>query len=409
MAASPFATALQATHFAHYPPQARELAVQHLSVLRTLPIIFAAVLLRELIGFDWQFPAERAELVAQLELLKNLNTSGALHNTIQSFAALPLSAELQAKPWAVQPEAFMEALTAYLWTVHATDAFRAAATQYSEQLAKIRAQAAPATPRLCIVLMGRDGTTGQLRLFEKLRRYGCYFNNVDTTAGLHTALEVVTARAQADPASYAHWYIDGATTDGISGATGLTTISYAALTPMRRMLLQMMHDARTSGTVGPEDLRSLMLQLRPEQFAATQTTQDEVMRHFQLDLLTQGSGTQIFSTTFVQWAAREVLRRARPSTLVLRYAPRQAARPMNDLVFASATPEQLDPHGSMIDADMGAYYTWLNLTRLSGAEKSRFIACHEGGSEAIAIAPALSASTLSTQTCTLRQILEWTA
>ena len=106
---------------------------------------------------------------------------------------------------------------------------------------------------------------------------------------------------------------------------------------------------------------------------------------------TQGSGTQIFSTTFVQWAAREVLRRARPHTLVLRYAPRQAERPMNDLVLASAAEEQLDPHGSLIDADMGAYYTWLNLTRLPGAEKSRFIACHEGGSEAIAIAPTLAA------------------
>ncbi len=409
MAASPFATALQATDFAQYPPQARELAVHHLPVLRTLPIIFAAVLLRELIGFDWQFPAERAELVAQLKLLENRGSSSAVQNTMQSFAALPLSAELQAKAWAVQPEAFVEALTAFLWTVHATDAFRAAATQYSEQLAAIRAQSAPATPRLCIVLMGRDATTGQLRLFEKLRRYGCYFNNVDNSASLHTALEAAQARAHGDPASYAHWYVDGGATESLGGAASLTTVSYAALTPMRQKLLQMMHDARISGTVGPEDLRSLMLQLRPDQFAATQTTQDEVLRHFQLDLLTQGSGTQIFSTTFVQWTAREVLRRARPHTLVLRYAPRQAERPMNDLVLANTMEEQLDPHGSMIDADMGAYYTWLNLTRLSGAEKCRFIACHEGGSEAIAIAPALSASTLSSQHCTLQQILQWTA
>ena len=92
MAASPFATALQATDFAQYPPQARELAVHHLPVLRTLPIIFAAVLLRELIGFDWQFPAERAELVAQLKLLENRGSSSAVQNTMQSFAALPLSA-----------------------------------------------------------------------------------------------------------------------------------------------------------------------------------------------------------------------------------------------------------------------------------------------------------------------------
>ena len=31
--------------------------------------------------------------------------------------------------------------------------------------------------------------------------------------------------------------------------------------------------------------------------------QQGVLDHFQVSLLTQGSGTQIFSTTFVQWAA----------------------------------------------------------------------------------------------------------
>ena len=268
MAASLLATSLQAADFAGYPPQARELAVSHLSVLRTLPIIFAAVLLRELIGFDWQFPAEQAEMTAQLELLNNDGSSGSLRDTLQNFAALPLSEELQAKPWAAQPEAFMEALTADLWTLHATDAFRVAATKYSERLAAMRAQTPPTVPRLCIVFIGRDAATGPLRLFEKLRRYGCSFNHVDMSAGVQTAWETLQLRAQKDPANYAHWYVDGGATEGIRTAAGVTTISYAALSPMRRMLLQRMHDARVSGTMGPEDLRSLMLQMQPEQFAA---------------------------------------------------------------------------------------------------------------------------------------------
>ena len=33
-------------------------------------------------------------------------------------------------------------------------------------------------------------------------------------------------------------------------------------------------------------------------------TGDEVLNRFQIRLLTEGSGTQIFSTTFAQWAAR---------------------------------------------------------------------------------------------------------
>jgi hypothetical protein len=36
---------------------------------------------------------------------------------------------------------------------------------------------------------------------------------------------------------------------------------------------------------------------------------------------------------------------------------------------------------------MGAYYTWINLQRLSGAGQSCFIAWFEGHGEAVAIAP----------------------
>jgi hypothetical protein len=44
------------------------------------------------------------------------------------------------------------------------------------------------------------------------------------------------------------------------------------------------------------------------------------------DWMLPGSGTQIFSTTFVQWAARECLRRAQPETIVLHYAPDNRCR-----------------------------------------------------------------------------------
>jgi hypothetical protein len=82
---------------------------------------------------------------------------------------------------------------------------------------------------------------------------------------------------------------------------------------------------------------------------------------------------------------------------------------MNDLLLPAASEEQLDPRGSLIDANMGAFYTWLNLMRLSGAENSRFIACHEGGSQAIAIAPGIAAGTVSSQPCDLNRILRYTA
>ena len=39
---------------------------------------------------------------------------------------------------------------------------------------------------------------------------------------------------------------------------------------------------------------------------------------------------------------------------------------MNELLAEHQRPPDLDPRGSLIDADMGAYYTWLNQQRLPG-------------------------------------------
>ena len=50
-----------------------------------------------------------------------------------------------------------------------------------------------------------------------------------------------------------------------------------------------------------------------------------MLDRFQVKLLTEGSGTQIFSTTFAQWTAREALRRAQSQTLLVRFAPTATA------------------------------------------------------------------------------------
>jgi len=79
--------------------------------------------------------------------------------------------------------------------------------------------------------------------------------------------------------------------------------------------------------MGPEFLRTLMARLRPADLGFS-AADDPVLDRFQVKLLTEGSGTQIFSTTFTQWAAREALRRAQPHTLLVRFAPRQRQKPM---------------------------------------------------------------------------------
>ncbi len=403
---------LQAADLAAYPPLAKAVAVKHLALLQRLPSAFAALLLSAVVDYDWRFPAEQDDVERQLAFLGSMGESG-LAATMAGFAGLTLSPGLREVPWGATPANFVEKLTAYLWSTHQMDRFRQVAGAYQQALLKAQPEPQPAIPRLCVVMVGRDAASGTLKLFSKLRPHGTYFNQVKASGGLEGLLAAVEARASAHRTAYAHWYVDGGVPFPISNAEepqGLLSISYERLAPVRRALLAKVNLVRTSGdVVGPENLRSLLATLRPSELGANFPTQDAVRQHFEMSLLTEGSGTQIFSTTFVQWAGRELLRRARPLTLVLRYAPRQTERSMNDMLAPDAPGVGMDPAGSLVDADMGAYYTWVNLMRMTGAEQASFVVWFEGQNEALAAGPGMARGVLSNTVCDLDTLLHWLA
>jgi hypothetical protein len=403
-------TIIKAEDFVHYPPGGRRVATENLSLLQKLPPAFAVSLLREIAEYDWRFPAEQADIDMQLRYLGAMPASR-LQSTMAGFAAFSLSPALDKSHMAASPIEFTEKLTAYLWSTHQMDNFRRVAETYQHELRLAEPERQPEISRLCVVVVGKDSPSGQMRLFQKLRPYGTCFTRVNPSGGLDALFGAVNERVRTHPAAYGHWYVDGGAEykGGASGTTGreLTVVSYAALGTLRTALLEKMTHARTSGVMGPEELRSLLAQLRPEQMGAVGTSEDAVLRHFELNLLTEGSGTQIFSTTFVQWAAREVLRRARPLTLMARFAPRQVQRPMNDMLAGNVSDVKYDLPGSLVDADMGAFYTWINLMRLPGADNSRFVAWFEDRQEALVIAPTMAKGTVSTQVCDLSQVLRW--
>ncbi len=400
--------ALREQDFAKYPPEAKQVAIRHVDLLEQLPVAFAVVFLRQMIDYDWRFPAERAEVDDQLRYLGAMSPA-TLQATMAGFASLTAASAIVSEHWWTDPIAYTEKLTAQLWARHQMDRFRDAAEQYQRNFRTAVPEAEPVVPRLSIAIIGKGASPEGLKLFEKLRPHGTYFTQVDPAGGVQSLLAALHTRALANPAPYAHWYIDGGTAQAVPSEQ-IAVVSYDALAPVREALLAKMTTVRLSGAVGgPENLRSVLAELRPDQIRAAGTQGDEVLRHFELSLLTEGSGTQIFSTTFVQWAAREALRRAQPVTLLTRYSPRQAQRPMNEMWAATSGPHKLDPQGSLIDADMGAYYTWINMTRLSGAESSRFIAWFEDQREAIAVAPGMARGTVSASPCHLDQILGWIA
>ncbi len=396
---------LKPEQFSGYPPEARKLAANYIGSLRRLPLSFLPSLLREIIEYDFKFPIERAAVEKELANLASLSPER-LNDWFQGFAQIHLSSQLENSDWINAPAQFVEQLSAHLWSTHQLDTFRTAAVGYAERLRGVAPPEPPPIPRLGIAVIGQGVAAYDAPLFRKLRAHGTYFNHVEPENGLQFLLDAVAARAKAHPAPYAHWYIDGGEEARYDPA--LTCVSYGALAPARAALAAKMRAEIERPGMGPEALRTLMARMRPEDLgmaAAPGEASDPVMARFQLKVLTEASGTQIFATTFAQWTAREALRRAQPLTLLARFAPRQKQKPMNEMISGGQNSPELDPLGSLVDADFGAYYNWLNQQRLPGADQSTFLVWFEGHNEAVAIGPAWPRATQSDAPADMKKLL----
>jgi hypothetical protein len=290
-----------------------------------------------------------------------------------------------------------------LWATHQVDAFRKAATEYADHLHAAAPPEPLPVPRLGIAVIGKGVAAYDEPVFRKLRSHGASFSNIDPQGGLKILLDAVADRAQRTPMTYGHWYVDGG--EEAEHSPALTCVSYRALEPVRAELLRKMRAEIEKPGMGPETLRTLLAQMSPAEIGLGKSG-DAVLDHFQMKILTEGSGTQIFSTTFAQWTAREALRRAQPCTLLVRFAPRQRQKPMNELL-SEPDEAELDPVGSLIDADFGAYYNWINQQRLPGANQASFLAWFENHGNAVAIGPAMPRETQSSKTTDLRDLISW--
>jgi len=395
---------LTSADFRNYPPEAQVLVRDHLALLQQLPQTFLSLLMREVILYDWKFPAERDEIDRQLRFLGGLSPDG-LSSTMSAFRRIQLSPELEQSSWIANPGRFSERLSAHLWATHQIDDFTAAAESFIAAFNSAVPEKPALTPRLGIVVVGRELNRDAYPLFRKLRARGTYFNNVDNASNYQTLLDVVKERAEKFPAAYAHWCIHGG--DPVAAnvlGKQVAAIDYSSLSSVREDLIHKMQ--QNAGThFSPEAVRTQLAETDPAAVGMAGHGVDPVLSHFSVRVLTEGSGTQIYSTTFVQWAAREALRRARPITLLAKFAPRQTEESADEQLQGIQKKATLDPAGSLVDADMGAFYTWINLQRLSGADDAKFLAWFEGHNEAVAIAGSLPAGKVSAGKAGLAEVL----
>lgn len=118
------------------------------------------------------------------------------------------------------------------------------------------------------------------------------------------------------------------------------------------------------------------------------------VREFVRAVYLSGNGAVIFGNSFVEWAASEALRRARPRFLAARFAVRSKPKPFTGVaVFenpdtVNPVPALDDNPGSAVDAQILAPYIWLSGIRYQEYRQSTVCVCVAGNiAEAYLVAP----------------------
>jgi hypothetical protein len=389
---------LTSASFASWSPGARALAVQRLSLLRAMPLSLLPSYLLQIENYDRLFPVEQRQLVTQLE---TLSAKPAL---MTAFAAIPVPEQAARMDWLAHPGLFIDAMSRALWQTHQIDAYHNAAENLFAAM-PVRAVAPMAPAPLLIAVFGRDTAASQYPLFLKLRGSGTYLHKVDETEASKHLLALLHQRAVSHPENYTHWYVDGGEPwPQPPGTENLKCFTFPQLAPLTDAVLRTMKTATQEGW-GPEVLADRMRELKPAALDSSAVTADPRMAHLFVTLLTQGSGTQLYSTSFVEAAGVEVIRRAQPVTLMLRFAPRRKPASMNDMLDQRGQSLQLDPEGALVDADMGLYYAWLAMRKLPGGERTSLLALVEGQGQAFLAGPSITRGVESSSSVTLPQAI----
>jgi hypothetical protein len=193
------------------------------------------------------------------------------------------------------------------------------------------------------------------------------------------------------------WFIDAdARLNSLHDAAELpavSSLSYEVLKPFRDQFLSEVNTMPKSIEAADQILAS-MRHRNWETWWPSQLASLARLRSFVVELFLSGNGALIFSNAFVQWAASEALRRARPRIIVARFGLRSKPKPFTGIAIfenqqrISALPDVDDPQGSATDALILARYIWLSALRYPEQERTCCLCISEYRNAVYLIPPA---------------------
>jgi hypothetical protein len=226
--------------------------------------------------------------------------------------------------------------------------------------------------------------------------------------------QILSAQGDGDSSNF--WLIDADARLGnlLPGdvAQAACTLNYASIKPFRDQFLAEVNTIPKNLHVTDQSLE----RLRRKNWAPVcpaELSRQSRLRDFVVDLFLSGNGALIFSNAFVEWAASEALRRARPRVLIARFGMRNKPKPFTSIAIfenqrsINTLPDVEDPQGSAIDALELARYIWLSALRYPEREQTCCLCVSEYCNSAYMIAPPERSPDWGDRSITPHEICAW--
>jgi hypothetical protein len=193
---------------------------------------------------------------------------------------------------------------------------------------------------------------------------------------------------------YHAWAIDAGETLVSLGHGAATSIAYARLEQYRKRLMSEVNRIVDQEKIrGPRQLGSRLKDLKVA-ISESDVARDPVMAEYLRAVLLAGNGTLLVNNTFVEWAAVQAVRRARPAVSLIAFGIRNKVKPFSSVLIytdqdaANPIPTQMDTLGSYVDLEVFYQYIWQEFEKYAEYRRNTvYFFVGDGLDEMLAIAP----------------------
>jgi hypothetical protein len=362
------------------------------AILDRLPITFASYVQDQIQDWDLLFPAERGYYERFCALLER-SEPGLVAELFAPLREAERKMGVTEKTWP-RRQFTLDQVDFLNRSPHYPEWRGAVASVFSRLDPLLDAEVARVgRARLVIVLSPAELPVGPDRMWQRLQGHGKRVRLEDSGPAADTVANLVRRYTAAHARSpYDAWIIEAG--QSMPPVPGAVSLSYARLERYRARLMAEVRKILESQEIrGPRQLGVRLKQLKVLA-SETDLAGEPLLAEFLRAVLLSGNGTLLINNTFVEWAAVQAVRRARPSLLVAAFGIRNKIKPFSSLLIyadqesSNPIPTQMDTLGSYVDLEVLYDYVWQEFEKYAEYRRNTaFLFVGEGLDEMLVIAP----------------------